>query len=194
MKRATILVISFIVIAGLTSCAQTDVTASGSGTLSVYLTDAPIDLDGVRAVNVSIASMTVLPICDDPTDDCQGLLLDLTPSEGSDEVVVNLLDYRDGAVIMMASEGIPEGAYEKIRMDIASAWLLRGDDQDPATQDAAEDIFVPSGKVDVVVPFQISAGELTEIVLDFDAALSVQLNATGNHRYILRPVINGSQR
>jgi hypothetical protein len=57
-----------------------------------------------------------------------------------------------------------------------------------------EDIFVPSGKVDVVVPFTISAGELTEIVLDFDAALSVHLHETGNHRYILRPVINGSRR
>ncbi len=29
-----------------------------------------------------------------------------------------------------------------------------------------------------------------DITLDFDAELSVQVNLTGNHKYILRPVIN----
>lgn len=194
MKRSTVLTVSFLLLAGLAACSGTDVTISGSGSLNVYLTDAPIDLDGVNAVNVAVASLTAQPICDDPDADCPELLLDLLPAEGSDEVVLNLLDYRDGAVILMASEAIPEGAYEKIRMDIAAASLLRDDDMDPDTPDLEEDIFVPSGKVDVVVPFMVSAGELTEIVLDFDAALSVHLHETGNHRYILRPVINGSRR
>jgi hypothetical protein len=194
MKRTIVAAVSFLVLVGLAACSGTDVTISGSGSLSVYLTDAPIDLDGVNAVNVTVASLTVLPICDDPDADCPELLLDLIPAEGSTEVVLNLLDYRDGAVILMASEAIPEGAYEKIRMDIIAAALLRDDDQDPDTPDLMEDVFVPSGKVDVVVPFMISAGELTEIVLDFDAALSVHLHETGNHRYILRPVINGSHR
>ncbi len=194
MKRATVAAMSFILLAGLAACSGTDVTISGRGSLSVYLTDTPIDLDGVNAVNVAVASMTVQPLCDDPDAECPELSLDLLPAEGSNEVVLNLLDYRDGAVILMASEVIPEGAYEKIRMEIAAASLLRDDDQDPETPDLMEDIFVPSGKVDVVVPFMISAGELTEIVLDFDAALSVHLHETGNHRYILRPVINGSER
>jgi len=194
MKRTMILTVSFLLLAGLAACSGVEITGSSSGTLSVYLTDAPIDLDGVTAVNVAIASMTVLPVCDDPEQDCPELFLDLVPPEGSQGVEINLLDYRDGAVILMASEGIPEGAYEKIRMEIAAASLLRDDDQDPETPDAIEDIFVPSGKIDVVVPFSISAGELTEIVLDFDAALSVHLHETGNHRYILRPVINGSRR
>jgi hypothetical protein len=194
MKRTIVATLSFLVLAGLASCSGTDVTISGSGSLSVYLTDAPIDLDGVNAVNVTIVSMTAQPVCDDPDEECPELFLDLLPAEGSEEVVLNLLDYRDGAVILMASEVIPEGAYERIRMDVAAAALLRDDDQDPQTPDLEEDIFVPSGKVDVVIPFMVSPGELTEIVLDFDAALSVHLHETGNHRYILRPVINGSQR
>jgi hypothetical protein len=194
MKRAKVVALSFLLLGGLLACSGVELSGPGSGTLSVYLTDAPIDLDDVTAVNVAVASMSVLPVCDDPEEECSELLLDLIPPEGSDGVVVNLLDYRDGEVILMASEGVPEGAYQKIRMEIAAASLHRDDDLDPETPDAVEDIFVPSGKVDVVVPFLISAGEQTEIVLDFDAALSVHLNETGNHRYILRPVINGSRR
>jgi hypothetical protein len=194
MKRAIVVAVSFLLFVWLAACSGAELTGPSSGTLSVYLTDAPIDLDDVTAVNVAVASMSVFPTCDDPEEECPGLLLDLIPPEGSDGVVVNLLDYRDGNVILMASEGVPEGAYQKIRMEISAAALLRDDDQDPETPDAVEDIFVPSEKVDVVVPFLISAGEQTEIVLDFDAALSVHLNETGNHRYILRPVINGSRR
>jgi len=194
MKRTIVLAMSFLVLVGLAACSQVDVTNSGGGNLSVYLTDAPIDLDNVTAVNVAIASMSVLPVCDDPDADCPRILLDLVPPEGSEGVIVNLLDYRDGAVILMVSEEIPEGAYEKIRMEISAASLHRDEDLDPETPDTMEDIFLPSGRVDVVVPFTISAGEETEVILDFDAALSVQVNETGNHRYILRPVINGSQR
>jgi hypothetical protein len=194
MKHAITAALSVLLLVGLVACSQVDLTRSGGGNLSVYLTDAPIDLDDVTAVNVAVAAMMVLPVCDEPEEDCERIILDLVPPEGSDGVEINLLDYRNGAVILMASEEIPEGNYEKIRMEISSASLYRDDDQDPETPDLMEDIFLPSGRVDVVVPFTISAGEETEIILDFDAALSVHLHETGNHKYILRPVINGSQR
>ena len=194
MKRTMIVALSALLLVGLAACSGVDVTSPSGGTLSVYLTDAPIALDDVSAVNVAVAAMTAFAVCDDPNDDCDGRVLDLIPPEGNDGVVVNLLDYRDGAVILMASGDVPGGAYEKIRMDITSASLHRDDDQDPATPDIEEEIFLPSGKVDVVVPFTISAGEETEIILDFDAALSIHVNETGNLKYILRPVINASQQ
>jgi hypothetical protein len=194
MKLTLVLAVSFLLLVGLVACSEADITGPGSGTLNVYLTDAPINLDHVTAVNVVVTAMTVFPACDDPSQDCEGQLLDLVPAEGSDEVIVNLLDYRDGAVILMASEEVLEGLYEKIRMEIAAATLVSDDDMDPATPDITEDIFLASDKVDVVVPFTVSAGEETEVILDFDAALSVQVNETGSPKYILRPVINGSQR
>ena len=40
------------------------------------------------------------------------------------------------------------------------------------------------------LPFTVTAGMEMEVTLDFDAQASVQVNATsGNHPYILRPVI-----
>jgi hypothetical protein len=186
--------VSFLFLVGLAACTGSDMTGTRSGHLSVYLTDAPIDLSDVIAVNVAVTAMSVFPACIDQNEDCQGRLLDLVPPEGSDGVNINLLDYREGAVILMVSEEVPEGPYDKIRMRIAAASLVRDDDQNPNTPDIVEDIFLPSGKVDVVVPFAVSAGEEAEIILDFDAALSVQVNETGTPKYILRPVINGSQR
>ena len=59
------------------------------------------------------------------------------------------------------------------------------------TPEIVEEIFNPSSKVDVPVAFSLTNGEDMEITLDFDAALSVQVNETGGqHPYILRPVIN----
>lgn len=194
MKHVVLVSMAFLLLAGLLACSGGDPARPTSGNLDIYLTDAPIDLDQVSAVNVTLTSMTVYPVCADPAEDCSGIPVDLIPAEGSSQVTLNLLDYRDGQVILMASEEIPAGDYERIRLQIAAASLLEDDDGDPETPDVEEEIRVPSGKVDVVVPFTISAGEDTEIILDFDAALSVHLNETGNGKYILRPVINGSAR
>ena len=194
MKRAILVVTPLLLLAGLIACSEGDPMGSASGNVSVFLTDAPINLDEVSAVNVTIEEMVLFPVCEDPDTDCAGIPLDLVPPEGVDGVTLNLLDYRDGHVILMASAQVPEGDYSKIRMVIATATLLEDTDQDPTTPESEEAIFLPSGKVDVVMPFSVTAGEDTEVILDFDAALSVHVNETGNHKYILRPVINASMR
>ena len=75
-------------------------------------------------------------------------------------------------------------------MNIREARLIETDPDDETMQIVSE-IDVPSGKVDIPVSFTVTGGEETEVVLDFDAALSVQVNETsgGNKEYILRPVI-----
>jgi len=91
----------------------------------------------------------------------------------------------------MAAGDIPAGEYAKIRLHVIEAELAIDDDGDPMSPDVIEPIFNPSGKVDIPVPFVISAGTDMSVTLDFDAELSVQVNTTnGQHPYILRPVIN----
>jgi len=107
------------------------------------------------------------------------------------DLVVNLLDYQNEQVLLIATGDVPDGDYARIRMLVSQAELVRDDDGDPDTPDIIEPIFNPSDKVDVPVAFTLSNGENMEITLDFDAALSVQVNQTnGQHPYILRPVIN----
>jgi len=50
---------------------------------------------------------------------------------------------------------------------------------------------VPSSKVDVPVPFELTAEENLAITIDFNAQASVQVTTTnGKNSYVLRPVIN----
>src|SRR5262245_3021242 len=55
-----------------------------------------------------------------------------------------------------AREVSPDGSYRRIRLEIVSAELVRDDDGDPNTPDVVSPMTVPSGKVDVVAPFQVS--------------------------------------
>ncbi len=51
------------------------------------------------------------------------------------------------------------------------------------------DLQIDSHRVDVPIGFQVRAGADAAVVLDFDAAASVQVNDTASGRLILRPVV-----
>lgn len=174
----------------LPGCSSSDsATSSSSGNVSVFLTDAPLDLEGVSAVNVTLGDVVLYPAAEG-TDDTPGFRLQVLPADGADKVVLNLLDYRNGEMILLASETVPEGDYHRIRMEVHDVAIVRDDDGDPETTAIEEKVFLPSSKVDVPVQFTLAAGDSEEIVLDFDAELSIQVNTTeGTHPYILRPVI-----
>ena len=172
-----------LILSALTACSHDGL--AGNGTVQVFLTDAPLDLNGVSAVNVTVSELS-LRTQDDADGNSERLTL-----IGGDPWTVNLLDYRDGNTVLMAAGDVPAGEYAKIRLEVIAAELVMDDDGDPNTPDVVESIFNPSGKVDIPVPFVVSAGTDMSITLDFDAALSVQVNQTnGQHPYILRPVIN----
>jgi hypothetical protein len=187
MNRKNLAILSLVLVPILgvmlmTACSD---STSGRSTVSVLLTDAPIDLSGVSAVNVTLTGVLL-----QPAGDANGGSV-ILPLVLEGEMVVNLLDYQNGQVVLIASGDAPFGDYAKIRMLVSRAELVRDDDGDPDTPEVVEPIFQPSNKVDVPVPFSLSGGENLEVTLDFDAALSVQVNHTnGQHPYILRPVIN----
>jgi len=172
-----------LILAAMTACSND--ALGGNGTIQVYLTDAPLDLTGVTAVNVTVGEIS-LHTADDADGNSERLSL-----VGGEPWTVNLLDYRNGNTVLMAAGDIPAGEYAKIRLHVIEAELAIDDDGDPMSPDVIEPIFNPSGKVDIPVPFVISAGTDMSVTLDFDAELSVQVNTTnGQHPYILRPVIN----
>jgi len=169
-----------LIFSAMTSCANDGV--SGIGTVQVFLTDAPLDLSTVSAVNVTVTELSLKTAADENGNTEKLSLV------GGEPWVVNLLDYQDGNSVLMASGDVPSGDYSRIRFVVSAAELVMDDDGDPETPDVVEPIFNPSGKVDIPVAFLVSAGMDMSITLDFDAELSVQVNETGGqHPYILRP-------
>jgi hypothetical protein len=185
-----ILVVAVVAVAACSSSSTNNTTTPSRGNVSVLLTDAPLDLAGVKAVNVTLTDMILYPLeVGGTSGDAGGTEMQLKNVVGGAGLTLNLLDYRNGQTVVIATADVPPGTYSKLRMEIAAAELVRAGatDQDP---DLVDPIFVPSGKVDIPVTFTVTAGDATSVTLDFDAAMSVQVNTTqGQHPYILRPVI-----
>src|SRR5262245_4473929 len=189
MKRFVAAALSAVVAILVIVACQHD-SMSGTSNVRVLMTDAPIDLTGVSAVNVTLSGVVLYPA--DANGDEGGVELESGPIAMPGDLTINLLDFRNGQTTFLGSAAAPAGAYERIRLQVVSAELVRDDDGDPNTPDIVEPIEVPSSKVDVVAPFQLSQGEDMTLTLDFDAQASVQVNqpSSANHTYLLRPVVN----
>lgn len=179
-------------VAGLVACDTGSSSSGGRSGVSLYLTDAPLDLAGVHAVNVTLSGVAFYPT-DAGSGDAGGIELESGPISLPGDLTLNLLDFQNGQVTFLGSQVVPAGSYNRLRLQVVSAELVRDDDGDPATPDLVEPIKVPSSKVDVPVPFTLTAGENLAITIDFNAQASVQVTTTnGKDSYLLRPVINVS--
>ena len=176
-------------IALVLSCSS-DITGSGGGSLQVYITDAPIDLTGVSAVNVTFTGMVLYQDDEEDGEEDGGMDLEINPVVLANEGTINLLDFQNGAVILVGSADIPVGTYKKIRLLVSDVTVVQDDDGNPDTPEIVNPVQLSSGKIDIHFSFTLEDGEEADVILDFDAAESVHLNETGNSKYILRPVVN----
>jgi hypothetical protein len=172
-----------------TVACESESSAPATGRVNVLLTDAPIDLSTVDAVNVTLGKMILFGPGEAEADE-DGSEMQRAGVSGDEQLTLNLLDYRDGVTLAVASLDVPAGDYRRIRMYVERAELVMANPDDE-TAPIVEPVDVPSRKVDVSVDFVVKGGESAEVVLDFDAAQSVQVNETqgGNKQYVLRPVI-----
>ena len=151
--------------------------SGGVGRLEIQLTDAPIDLSNVSSVVVTITDVLVYPGVEGMTGETAPPIVLTTHPQTFD-----LLTLTAGASALLASGEVPAGFFQRIRLEISSATLTN-------TDGTTADLKIESGKVDVPIGFQLRAGGDATIVLDFDAAASVQVNQTASDTLILRPVV-----
>jgi len=174
--HALLLVGCLLVLAGCNTSGSPSVSG-GTGHLEINLTDAPIDLSNVTSVDVTITDVLVYSGVAGMNDDGSGPIVLSTHPE-----TFNLLSLTGGATDLLASGEVPAGFYQRVRLEISSASLTYLDG-------TTVDLKIESNKVDIPIPFQISTGDGSTILLDFDAAASVQVNETASDTFILRPVV-----
>jgi len=171
----------------LLGCSQGSFSArvdNGTGTVNIFLTDAPLDLAGVTSVNVTLTDVVLFPKDSDSSGEMLAGDLDArTPVViVSHPATFDLLTLTGGATALLGTDEVPAGGYARIRLEVSSAELVY---QDGTTAP----LKIESGKVDVPIQFSVAQDETTGVVLDFDAAASVQVNETASGTLILRPVV-----
>lgn len=147
----------------------------GTGTMKVSLTDAPVNFD---EVNIEILQVLVNrdESAEDTTDSGWHSVMD-------DSLVVNLLDYQNGAVLDLGEVELETGQYNQVR-------LLLGENNNVVIDGETHELTTPSAQQSgykLNVNAEIQEGQVYELVIDFDASQSIVV--TGNDRYILKPVL-----
>jgi hypothetical protein len=164
--------------ASVMSCGE----ASGTGTLRLYLTDAPIDAENVTGVYITI-------------NEIQYHLDDqwITCAEFVGPQTYDLLELTGGNFILLGELTLPAGNYTQIRfmLDIAETGSHKANHgcYIEFAGNSTEPLFVPSGGetgYKAVGQFEVPVGGTVEVTADFDVREAV---VVADSHYILNPTI-----
>lgn len=157
---------------------------SGSGTLGVFLTDAPAC--GFDKVNVTVSKVRVHQSISASNDEAGWTDIPVNRK-------INLLDLNNGVLENLGETPLAAGHYTQMRLVL-----------DPNSGNGLANSVVPTGGAEtaLVTPsavqsgiklvneFDVAAGQRVDLVLDFDACKSIVTR--GNGVYALKPVIKVS--
>lgn len=153
-------------------------TSADTGTVSLRLTDAPIDDEDVQGVFVTFTGLRYQYA--DANDSWQDV--DLNESR-----TVDLLKLQDGNTTLLNEVELPAGEIAHVRfvLDLDNCYITFNDETNTSLE-----LEVPSGAqtgYKAIGGFTIPAGGTVNVTADFDVRKSV--TATGNGRYKLNPTI-----
>ena len=126
------------------------------GTLTVLLIDAPVEL---HQLNVTVTQLEVHRVGEGEND---GEWIELWKDEAG--ITFDLLALQDGNSLQLASENLDPGNFSKIRMFVSEANASYIDDIDTTIP-----LKVPSGKIDVIVKFELKETDEVIVIIDMQA-------------------------
>ena len=140
------------------------------GTLRVSITDAPVDLANL---NVTVTAIYVNSV-----DNASWIELNFT--DCTPEVYFNLLALNNVSQELSIGQ-IPAGNYSKIRLDVSAANAT-------FTDGSTVDLKVPPGHIDVIIHFEIKAGQETDLLIDMQPDTAAISNSN-NFKPILKATV-----
>jgi hypothetical protein len=143
------------------------------GFLEIKVTDAPPD-EKITGIEVYVSNIAVHKPGSDDNDENSWIATMLSDISNFDLLKIQ------GQEQLMANAELTTGSYSQIRIVIAEV-LVSFENGD------MESAVLPGGELKLVQSFEIIAGDTTTLLLDFDAAQSV--NVTGEGKVIFKPVI-----
>ncbi len=153
-------IVACLIIAGImTSGLKLPGLPSNKGTLSIKLTDEPVEL---KHLNVTI---TELKVHKAEHDGEEGEWITLPFVDDKTYYYVDILSLQNVSRDLSTAE-ISPGNYTKIRMTVSKANATYSDDS------VVEPLIVPPGHIDVNVRFEIEADFETVLLVDMTAHIS----------------------
>jgi hypothetical protein len=153
------------------SSTGSETTSEPQGSVVVFVTDAPADPDLFSAINARLSHIALIPEGgDDPV-----VLFD------GAQTTVNLMNLQRNAIPLSYGEGVPEGRYCRIRLNVGSVELM-------LTAGGSTYPQLPADGTLVLVPddcFDVAPDQVVHIQLDLDVSKSIYVE---NGQYYLRPV------
>ena len=162
-------------------------SSSSNGALRLALTDAPAC--GYDAVNVTVQKVRVHQSSSAVDGDSGWSEIVLSPSKR-----INLLSLTNGVLSELGQTPLPTGRYTQLRLVLAD---------NSGTSPLANSVVLSSDKSEVAlktpssqqsgvkanIGIDISANQMADFVLDFDACKSV-VTAGNSGQYLLKPVVS----
>lgn len=162
----------------LTACFDSD-DDGGSGSLSLGITDAPVD--DATAVIVEFNGVEVKPA------DGESISFDFGETR-----TINLLDLQGSASeSLISDESVPAGDYDWVRLDV-NAQNQVDDSYIEFDDGSRHSLFVPSGSqsgLKLVQGFTVPQGGSADFTIDFDLRKSITNPQSGQVDYILKPAL-----
>jgi hypothetical protein len=187
-KRALHWIGTAMLACGLAACGGGGGGGGGEGTLRVALTDAPSC--GFDHVWVTVEKVRVHQSAGASDADAGWSDLTLAAPRRLD-----LLDFTNGVLEELGTMPLAAGQYSQIRLVLAS----NGDTGTSTIANAVQPtggavtaLSTPSGQqsgLKLQAHFDVAAGQLSDLVLDFDACKSV-VKAGNSGKFILKPVVS----
>ena len=189
-KRLELFRILALAATAAVACTESDTLGSGSGQLTIRLTDAPFPFNEVKSVDVHVvridarvADVDSAEAADDSDDGWRTLV---SPDE-----VIDLLDLTGGKTANLGTVSLPAGTYRGFRMviDADESGVTLNDNSTP-------EVKWPSAgnngiKIRLDEPVVIGEGT-TELLIDFDVGRSfvVRGNSISQNGLLFKPVIH----
>ncbi|HJV91501.1 MAG TPA: DUF4382 domain-containing protein [Holophagaceae bacterium] len=153
-------------------------TSGSTAAMNVHVTDGPIS--GYQEINVHIQSVEI-------KGDGGWITL------GTPDVTLNLLTLTGGvSQTLAAGATLPAGHYGQMRLILGAGNTVK------LADGSVHDLTVPSGLqtgLKLTVSFDVAAGTTKDVWIDFDAAHSIQVVATGaSSKFMLRPTLRACDK
>ena len=185
MKTKGIILLSvFAIFLAFTACEEENETTN-KGTLSLALTDAPIDNESVTGVYITINGLQYHKQNNS-----------WETFDAYEQKEVNLLDLTDGETMPLGAFEMEAGQYNQLRFMLDAPTYGEGAQSNPGCyitfdDGTQQDLFVPSGGqtgYKATGAFRVPSNGDVQLTADFDVRKSV-VNAKNSGMYILKPTI-----